>query len=73
MFVWLGRLVIVGGGSSVCGQCAPDEDVWCRLCWGGWLVVMGMLLYVLFEDMRQGAVGVRVGLVWGCVYGVKYK
>jgi hypothetical protein len=33
-------------------------------------VVVGILLYVLFEGMCQGVVGVRVGLVWACVYGV---
>ena len=27
--VWLWGLVVVGGGSSVCGLRASDGDVWC--------------------------------------------
>jgi hypothetical protein len=46
-----------------------------RLCGGvfvggGWLVVVGILLYVLFEGVCHGSVGVRGGLGWTCVYGV---
>ena len=36
----------------------------------GWLVVVGILLYALFEGMCQGAMGVRGGLGRTCVYGV---
>ena len=34
----------------------------------GWLMVVVILLYVLFEGMCYGAVGVRGGLGWACVY-----
>jgi len=67
---WFGWLVIVVGGFSISCSRASIEVVWWWWCWGGGLVGEGGVLYVLFEGLCIGAVGVRGGLIWAYVCGV---